>query len=75
MGLCCHGGPSEPGTWAHTTFAAGSLRPNVSGVSVWPGTCCWAVLLGRGHDLLGFGSPWPGGPRVLGWVEMSPFCI
>lgn len=39
-----------------------------------PGPGCWAVLAGRGHDLLGSGSPWPGGPRVLGWVEMSPLC-
>lgn len=39
-----------------------------------PGPHCWAVLVGRGHDLLGSGSPWPGGPRVLGWVEMSPLC-
>lgn len=32
MGLCHHGGPSWLGIWACTVFAAGGLRPNVSGV-------------------------------------------
>lgn len=35
---------------------------------------CQAVPVGRGCDPLGSGSPWPGGPGMLGWVEMSPLC-
>lgn len=59
----------DPLGWGHghTPHLLQEVRDQMSlGVSVWPGTCCWAVLLGRGHDLLGFGCPWPGGPGVLG---------
>lgn len=43
------------------------------GQSVWLGPHCQAVLAGRGHDLLGFGSPWPGDAGLGG--DVSPLYI
>lgn len=85
MGLCCHGGPSGPGTWAHTTFAAGSLRPNVSGgvgmardlllgcaVGKTEAMTCWA-LAPPGQEALGCWAGWRCLPSVYSlYLSIKP---
>lgn len=88
MGLCHHGGPSWLGVWACTVFAAGGLRPNVSGVVSmarapllgWAGLCwrgeavtCWASAH-PGQEAPGCWAVWRCLPSVHSlYLSIKPF--
>lgn len=57
----------------HMQHLLQEVRDQMSlGQSARLGPRCQAVLAGRGHDLLGSSSPWPGGPGMRGWWRCLP---